>query len=588
MSAKEPVGKGHAGLVRSKHRASDPPMLGRKSVLMGMLTSGFVIANAAQPSATAAGTVKPGAIAATTPTYLTKWAPSQAYVRGQQVVSTNNDVVSANVAHTSGSTFNAANWSVSSTYAPRPGTGKNPLTGWFHADGYGLSAAGTAAANTAALVAAEAAMSNGDVLYIPAGQYAFTSFAPSKVIKIMGAAASIDYQLGYADSGWTYQPYVTGTVLRSTATTGAAITFAPDMNKCGAAIENIVLIGPGTGTSVGLTLGGSGVGFPVRTRLYNVNIANFSTGILASCENATWDGVYIEGCQTGLYTVYPFNGNTINGINVEYCSAYAIRLTESYNNVFNGGVIQGNTAPTTVSIEATTHSTEQNSFRGIYFENTGAGSTYDDLSVGVASTGTCEGNSFTECRTPATTNARLRFGPHAIGNRLTPGIPTAPILLDSGSAGNVLTLPTTATGTVTDNGKNTVTGAAWRPYTPVWGGTTAPAIGNGTIVGAYYRDGRNCRYRITITMGSTTTYGTGAYTLTLPFTPVGTYSTNSVVGNGTITNGWLRQVVALFSWANKIGLFLSVNESYVSATSPAAWASGMVICIEGAYETAQD
>jgi hypothetical protein len=116
MSAKEPVGKGHAGLVRSKHRASDPPMLGRKSVLMGMLTSGFVIANAAQPSATAAGTVKPGAIAATTPTYLTKWAPSQAYVRGQQVVSPNNDVVSANVAHTSGSTFNAANWSVSSTY----------------------------------------------------------------------------------------------------------------------------------------------------------------------------------------------------------------------------------------------------------------------------------------------------------------------------------------------------------------------------------------------------------------------------------------------------------------------------------------
>jgi hypothetical protein len=119
MSAKEPVGKGHAGLVRSKHRASDPPMLGRKSVLMGMLTSGFVIANAAQPSATAAGTVKPGAIAATTPTYLTKWAPSQAYVRGQQVVSPNNDVVSANVAHTSGSTFNAANWSVSSTYARR-------------------------------------------------------------------------------------------------------------------------------------------------------------------------------------------------------------------------------------------------------------------------------------------------------------------------------------------------------------------------------------------------------------------------------------------------------------------------------------
>jgi hypothetical protein len=47
------------------------------------------------------------------------WAPSTAYLRGQQVISPNNDVVSANVAHTSSAVFTTdqAKWAVSSTYA---------------------------------------------------------------------------------------------------------------------------------------------------------------------------------------------------------------------------------------------------------------------------------------------------------------------------------------------------------------------------------------------------------------------------------------------------------------------------------------
>jgi hypothetical protein len=81
-----------------------------------MLTSGFVVANAAQPSATA-GTIKP--IAATTTAFVSKWGPAMAFVRGDQVVSPNNDVVSANVAHTSSAAFanDAEKWTLSSTYA---------------------------------------------------------------------------------------------------------------------------------------------------------------------------------------------------------------------------------------------------------------------------------------------------------------------------------------------------------------------------------------------------------------------------------------------------------------------------------------
>lgn len=109
--------EGDVGLTGSQELHEDPSMLGRKSVLMGMLTSGFVIANAAQPSdAIAGGTIKP--IAATQPISVPRWTKSTTYVLGQQVISPNNDVVSAKVAHTSSATYasDTPKWALSSTY----------------------------------------------------------------------------------------------------------------------------------------------------------------------------------------------------------------------------------------------------------------------------------------------------------------------------------------------------------------------------------------------------------------------------------------------------------------------------------------
>lgn len=56
-------------------------------------------------------------------------------------------------------------------------------------------------------------------------------------------------------------------------------------------------------------------------------------------------------------------------------------------------------------------------------------------------------------------------------------------------------------------------------YTPSWTATTTnPAIGNGTIHGHYTREGRTVTATVTITMGSSTTYGTGTWKVSLPFT----------------------------------------------------------------------
>jgi len=118
MSTKGIDQKDGARSTRSGDRAKDPRLLGRKSVLLGMLTSGFVMANASQTSAVA-GTLKPSPIAATQPAYVTKWTPGTAYALGTQVISPCNDVVSAKVAHTSSAAYTSdtAKWTVCAAFA---------------------------------------------------------------------------------------------------------------------------------------------------------------------------------------------------------------------------------------------------------------------------------------------------------------------------------------------------------------------------------------------------------------------------------------------------------------------------------------
>lgn len=67
---------------------------------------------------------------------------------------------------------------------------------------------------------------------------------------------------------------------------------------------------------------------------------------------------------------------------------------------------------------------------------------------------------------------------------------------------------TTITGNLTVNGP-----AAWTTYTPAWTASAGtPAIGNGSLTGAYYLIGRTMFFQIKLVAGTTTTFGTaGAY-----------------------------------------------------------------------------
>src|SRR5262245_308636 len=67
-------------------------------------------------------------------------------------------------------------------------------------------------------------------------------------------------------------------------------------------------------------------------------------------------------------------------------------------------------------------------------------------------------------------------------------------------------------------------------YTPTWSATgTAPSLGNGSIQGKYWRLGRLVLYRLVFTAGSTTTFGSGAWLFTLPFTAADALGNGSVI-----------------------------------------------------------
>lgn len=135
---------------------------------------------------------------------------------------------------------------------------------------------------------------------------------------------------------------------------------------------------------------------------------------------------------------------------------------------------------------------------------------------------------------------------------------------------------------VTNNFK--ALGDAWTSFTPTWTSSgTAVSLGNGVLSGVYMNTGKLCIARIFLTMGSTTTYGTGNYAFVMPFAstagaqwvPLGgctcrdasagltyglqafTAGTSSASG-GNDSGGRLGQLVP-FTWANTDTLALQLT-----------------------------
>lgn len=71
-------------------------------------------------------------------------------------------------------------------------------------------------------------------------------------------------------------------------------------------------------------------------------------------------------------------------------------------------------------------------------------------------------------------------------------------------------------------------------YTPVWGSLgTAPTYGAGTLSGRYIKISKWCFFTVSANLTSVTNFGSGQYTLTVPFAPL----FNNAMRNGGLHEG---------------------------------------------------
>lgn len=119
---------------------------------------------------------------------------------------------------------------------------------------------------------------------------------------------------------------------------------------------------------------------------------------------------------------------------------------------------------------------------------------------------------------------------------------------------------------------------AWTSYTPTWtASTTNPAIGNGTITGSNWKAGRLLVARFAITMGSTTTYGSGAYIVSLPQSMNATATAPcAVVGCYDSSAGKRYHRIGTYFTGTTM-VISSEDGTLISSSVPFTWASGDVL-----------
>lgn len=139
----------------------------------------------------------------------------------------------------------------------------------------------------------------------------------------------------------------------------------------------------------------------------------------------------------------------------------------------------------------------------------------------------------------------------------------------------------------------TAADTAWTTYTPTWtAATTNPTLGNGTLVGRYMRvDGRTIVAHINLTIGSTTTLGTGGYSFALPVTSANAGA--SIVGCAQALQGATRYLGQNVISPNVLTTspFFPTNSTTTTASQmtgsvPIALANGNQCRITTVYEAA--
>lgn len=442
---------------------------------------------------------------------------------------------------------------------------------------YGAGIDPTGVADSTAAIQAIIDAHPGRALILPEGVYKITALTLSQGQTLTGVGQQTwrDRALYYGDPEFLDNANFNGTVIRTTLSSGSAITISDtEVNSGG--LADFTIIGPGTGSSTGITVGGTAPSHTVvNGHFNNVKICNFTIGIrTVLAQECSFYNIMLRGCLTGASVEGASNNNAWYLLDLETCGNGLITFSSTTANAFYSLIAQACTA-TGVTISGV-----KNVLYNPYFEQ--------NATYAVDFTSACIGCGLHDgyFNNPSDT---IRIQPGAIGTNLT-GFGDTNVLVNNlgvrtymqGSFTNLTNFNNTAI--IVDAGLAGSPFAPWLAYTPTVTGIT---IGNGTIVGRWSRIGKKVSVELTFTVGSTSVM-TGKLIATLPIAAQS--AENGRPAQALILKqglGWVNAMAYITAGQITAG-YASYTDGLInnySASAPVNWAAGDIITLNTTYET---
>lgn len=120
------------------------------------------------------------------------------------------------------------------------------------------------------------------------------------------------------------------------------------------------------------------------------------------------------------------------------------------------------------------------------------------------------------------------------------------------------------------------TGGAWTTWVPTISasGGGSPGIGNGTFACKYVQIGKIVICRFSITLGSTTSFGTGVVRFSIPVASVS--HTKCGVGTAYFEDLGTQAYLGMFELAGSAGGYVEISYASTSASGRSAYISGSI------------
>lgn len=124
---------------------------------------------------------------------------------------------------------------------------------------------------------------------------------------------------------------------------------------------------------------------------------------------------------------------------------------------------------------------------------------------------------------------------------------------------------------------------AWTTYVPVWTTSgTAPALGNGILLGWYQRVGHYVVMSITFIPGTTSTFGTGEFVFSAPVVSNSFDATGAAILLDSLTTRYSAS--CNISGGTSSVQVVAGSSNYVHATNPYTWAANDAIRLQVHYQ----